>query len=881
MTTLGCLTGNGRGIPIDGTYAYHRRGLKEALPPDLAEEDAPISRPIPFASGSLCDGNDETSVGWKGRTVGESGVDIVIDLKDLCFVDRVVLRRPEGDTPPGQMPENRDYAEPSGLSCVAVYARAETDAGFVLSGRAGEPGPAALPDDAHAVSVATGARELIVRLISFQRDILLSELEIWGASIDEPRVFPVPRQMELRSGEEAFALAEGTKVVIGHAASDDTRFAAGLFAEKVAERFGISLDTVECGEGEMPVGAILLGRPGETATLDREQGSRDLKPEGYALTVGGSGVRLLAPDRRGLIYGAETLLQLLQPTDGGASAEACTIDDHPRMEFRGVHIYLPARDEIPYAKRLIRYLLAPMKMNTVFLELAGGMQFERRPEINQAWEEANRKAAEENGRGVPHGSVCGGGWITKEEIKDFLDYARSYGLEVIPEIQSLSHVQYLTITYPEIAEDPDSEYPDTYCPLNPESHKIVFDMIDEVVDLFQPLRYIHMGHDEVYTMAVCERCKGKSRAELYAHDVNKIYDYLKGKGLGMMVWADMLQDWRYYAGPDTVPLIPKDIVMLEFVWYFRTEHDTEDVLLDNGFKVIIGNYYSSHFTRFATRSKKENVIGAQVSVWGRTNEETMGIRGKLYDFVYSANTTWSDHYHDELRWTLDRRISEIMPRLRSQLHDVPYPSAAVGATCVPLDISGSCTAPLRDLTGEKGGYDVSGVPQGQVALKGIPFQIGEGVIIAEAPGTRNTRCPSEIQAQADTRADSLVFLHTCSTMGPVREPVARYEVRYTDGSAEGIDVAYGHHVAEWNRRHGAPLANTAYRHFGYIATYPADPLWQGKTPQGGDVTLYGLEWINPHPDKVIGAVRIEALKSGGDCSPIVVAITAVTSAGNG
>jgi len=49
---------------------------------------------------------------------------------------------------------------------------------------------------------------------------------------------------------------------------------------------------------------------------------------------------------------------------------------------------------------------------------------------------------------------------------------------------------------------------------------------------------------------------------------------------------------------------------------------------------------------------------------------------------------------------------------------------------------------------------------------------------------------------------------------------------------------------------------------------------------GRDVTLYGLEWINPHPEKRIGAVRVEALRSGGDCSPVVVAVTAVRSTGD-
>ena len=266
-------------------------------------------------------------------------------------------------------------------------------------------------------------------------------------------------------------------------------------------------------------------------------------------------------------------------------------------------------------------------------------------------------------------------------------------------------------------------------------------MIDEVVEVFGPLRYVHMGHDEVYTMAECERCRGQRRAELYAHDVNAIHDYLKKKGIGMMVWADMLQAFRYYSGPEAIDMIPKDIVMLEFVWYFRTWADTEDVLLDKGFEVILGNCYSSHFTRFESRSAKEGVIGAQVSVWSGTNEEDIGRLGKLYDFVYSANGTWSDACQDELRWTLDRKIAQLMPGFRAGLRGARRSSLAERKDGLPLDLDACLTAPLRDETGGQGGYDLTGVPAGEVLLQGIPFRIGESVILLEGEGVRGRRFP--------------------------------------------------------------------------------------------------------------------------------------------
>lgn len=886
IMTLGCLTGSGKGIPVEGSYTFLHRGLKKELFPDLMEETAGgVCRwqtPVPFSEGTLTDGDPSTMVGWKGGTMGEIGVEIVVDLKDRYFVDRVVLHQgghTEEETPgasqkgkvrPGEVP---DYVEPTGLNGVEVYARAKEHGPYFLAGRLGEKAQKTpLRERTLSISLGVEARELVLRLDSFNRDVLLSGLEVWGAGLDEPKIYPIPQKMAF-DGKGVFSLKETSKVVVGKEASEDTLFTANLLVEKVRENFGMMIPLLRKDEAGHSKGVVLLGKPGECGLLD-EGGLTEVRAEGYRLSVRSDRVLVLASDRRGLIYGVETFLQLLGSGEEPA-AETCLIEDYPKMGLRGVHFFMPAREDIPFIKRLIRYVLAPMRMNTIFLQVTAGMRFDRRPEINEAWEKGNREAAEGKKPPVPHGQLGGGSYLTKEEVREIVEYARAYGFEVIPEVQSLSHVEYLTMTYPGIAERSEDTYPDSYCPLHPESHKIVFDMIDEVIEVFQPLRYIEMGHDEVYTMGVCERCKGKSRAELYALDVNKIYDYLKSKGLGMMIWSDMLHTFRPYGCPDAIDMIPKDIVMMDFIWYFRTGEDIEVRLLEKGFKVIMGNFYSSHYPRFAARSAREGVIGAEVSTWCHANERDFGQKGKLYDFIYSANIMWSEHYRDELRWTMDRGIAELMPGIRSKLRGELYPSQVKEKRLFPIDLSGRYTAPLRDETGGKGGFDLSGLPRGEVVLRGIPFRIGEGVILVEGEKVRDRRYPSEVEVPVGAKADGLVFLHTCSSDARPRTPVGQYEVLYADGSTAEISLEYGGQMAEWDRRHAAPLAHIAHRHSGYIGTYPADPIWQGKTPTGEDMTLYGFEWVNPHREREIRAIRICASESAGDSALMVVAITGV------
>ena len=71
--------------------------------------------------------------------------------------------------------------------------------------------------------------------------------------------------------------------------------------------------------------------------------------------------------------------------------------------------------------------------------------------------QAAKKTAENAKKGLqpfmPHADkVSNYSLLEKDEVKDLVAYVKELGFELIPEVQSLAHVQYITYAHPEIAE---------------------------------------------------------------------------------------------------------------------------------------------------------------------------------------------------------------------------------------------------------------------------------------------------------------------------------------------------------------------------------------------------------------------------------------------
>ena len=765
--------------------SFRKRGTHLPLAPDLY--------PDPDGNALLCG----RPTGWRQSTVLDVGVDIELSLSCSCFVDSVMI----------------GLADPLSVRLTELFA-IDGDGGLVPIARNCRGG--------NLIAGYTCDR-LLLRLHADFRNIDIRTFGITGAVFDDYNLYPQPASFRLDPGPGLKLGSLGA--ILTDTGDGDCRFAADWLRGRLSEAFDLQLPVRHLSE---PAAAL----PGTIALAKLAGGAANQ----YAIHADADACSLAAADRLGLVYAVETLIRLVKDE----TIAAATLADQPFLTLRGVHIGLPERSEIPFVKRLIKELLVPMRYNTLFIEVAAGMRFDRHPEINEVW---LRNSADAR-RGLcpvpPHSTmVCSESCLEQSEVRDLVAYAEQFGLEVIPEVQSLSHVQYVTMAHPELAEKPaqrpgdgdgdlfaadalpDEVYPSCYCPSNEQSYALMFDLLDEILAVFRPKRYVHMGHDEVYRIGVCPACQDKDPASLFADDVNRYQAYLAARGLGMMIWADMLHAVTAYKTPPAIDKISRDIVLLDFIWYFHLDKDIEDRLLDHGFKVIIGNLYSSHYPRYAERAVKPGMIGAQVSTWVRVDAYTLGMEGKFYDLLYSAGMMWSRDYLQDARRCYDRLVRARIPELRAKL-------------------SGS--RPLADR------FET-------LALGVTPLEVASPASISPLP--------SEADIPVEAYLSALAFTHAASNNAeriawhPLKK-IGEYLVFYDDGSAAAIPIEYGGNICAGSRRYGEPLWPAYYRHEGYIGTWFADPI-SLKTADGEDLTLYEFVWENPEPAKKVAFVRLRGL----------------------
>jgi hypothetical protein len=152
---------------------------------------------------------------------------------------------------------------------------------------------------------------------------------------------------------------------------------------------------------------------------------------------------------------------------------------------------------------------------------------------------------------------------------------------------------------PDVPKDNKGIYCRSWCPLHPEVNKIVFALIDELIDAFDSDSF-QVGMDEVFLVAHpgCARCKGKDPAELFAKSVNDLHGHIVGeRKQTMLMWADRLLDdkklgygkWESSAN-GTAPAIdrvPKDIILCD--WHHETRaqgYPSVAYLQEKGFRVL-------------------------------------------------------------------------------------------------------------------------------------------------------------------------------------------------------------------------------------------------------------------------------------------------------
>lgn len=206
------------------------------------------------------------------------------------------------------------------------------------------------------------------------------------------------------------------------------------------------------------------------------------------------------------------------------------------------------------------------------------------------------------------------GALTGQQVKQLVQTARENNIRLIPQINLLGHQSWaeheniLLKEYPQFDETPGIKMPEkytwpnedglyckSYCPLHPQVHKVIFALVDEIMDAFEADAF-HAGMDEVFYIGhdSCPRCRGKNKAELFAGEVNAIRNHLVSHNQELWIWGDRLLDgettglgmWEASENGtwQAIDLIPKDVVICD--WHYERAEPTAAIFAFKGFRVV-------------------------------------------------------------------------------------------------------------------------------------------------------------------------------------------------------------------------------------------------------------------------------------------------------
>lgn len=405
--------------------------------------------------------------------------------------------------------------------------------------------------------------------------------------------------------------------------------------------------------------------------VKKEFGEETLNEEGYFTVVQEKRAEVYALKPIGLIYAVENIKSHIE----SGEIFCGTVYNYPEKQFRALKLFLPARGNEDYFFELVDYCLA-YGLNTIVLEIGGAMEYKSHPEINEGWREYCRRFTEYPGQSVkyqfsmdiPKNSIHwengGGDVLTQDEIRRLVRYCKDRGLQVVPEQPILSHCDYLLYRHRELAERTDDPTPDAYCPKNEDALHLSLDLLEEIIEVFKP-EIVHIGHDELYTIGICERCRGEDAAKLFADDVNFYNRFLKAKHIKSMIWGDKLLNAKGKAGHEWggaeqnckradgsmkyhVPatyrcyeLIDSDVLIMH--WYWMIERSFDEYLLQK-FNVCYGNFKGVEMVD-AERRFKLKTFGFCISNWAECKDELLQRNGVLFHIAYNSMMVWNGNFN--------------------------------------------------------------------------------------------------------------------------------------------------------------------------------------------------------------------------------------------
>ena len=364
--------------------------------------------------------------------------------------------------------------------------------------------------------------------------------------------------------------------------------------------------------------------------------------EAYRLIINQRGISVYAGSDAGAYYAIQTLGELLKIY--GPVLPLCRIDDSPDFKRRGVY-YDCSRGKVPSLETLKELVkrLAGWKINELQLYIENVFTFKQHPEIGKGYSP-----------------------FTPQEILSLQDYCRMHHIRLVGSLASFGHLEKILVLpqYRHLGELPGfCDFPGgaTLCPLDPGSIKLVTELYDEFLPLFDADDF-NVCCDETWELG---RGRSKSRADrigtrrIYLDFLLKIYHLCEHHGKRMNIWADILLKY-----PELLGELPKDIVLLN--WEY--EQDGPNIsktrqIAESGLAFMVCPGTSSwqthgsrmpnsmaNVTNFVEMGRKFHAEGLLNTDWGDNGHRNF-LGASLHGFAHAAAHAWNGKAVDNNKFT--------------------------------------------------------------------------------------------------------------------------------------------------------------------------------------------------------------------------------------
>ena len=381
-------------------------------------------------------------------------------------------------------------------------------------------------------------------------------------------ILPSARYAELSSAPEGVGadLSQGGRVVAPRGWWRRLRVVLRTIEDGTGATFSLvepSADASGDAPIESPIDASSIHA---VESLMRFEVDASMGDEGYSLTVGGGVVSIVAGTSAGAAYALQSLRQLLPAESFRAAASAdveftvpaVSIVDSPALAWRGVMIDVSRHFLGKTWLLRVVDLMAIHKLNVLHLHLTDDqgwrLEIDAFPRLTEVG--AYRRETlvgyrfSEDFDGRPHG-----GYLSKADAREIVQYADDRGITVIPEIDMPGHLLAAVASYPEwgvtgVQTEVLTRWGRSHNVLNLEESTVqaMFTVLDEVMKLF-PSEYIHIGGDEsprtewIESPRIQELIRERGLADedaLQRWFTARLADHLRSRGRRLLGWDEIL-----------------------------------------------------------------------------------------------------------------------------------------------------------------------------------------------------------------------------------------------------------------------------------------------------------------------------------------------------